>query len=377
MTIIEMLWECRSCGFLDNRGRFKECERCGAPRTPDSPERMPTDIESAPAVEDPELLRKFEGGADWGCRYCGASTFRADGSCASCGSPQGDSVGEAARPEPTAVDEPAPVRRRGPLAVGVLGVLLVATALWALFHERTYTVTVDRVHWAAVVHVDRYAIRAHESFAEAIPGGAFGQTPLGQRHHHDEQILDHYESVPYTVSELAGYRSESYTASEACGQSCTSIPRSCTSNRNGSATCTGGGERCSTRYCSVTRTRSVPYYHPVVHTRQEPRYRYEPRYAEWYGWRAWEWALDHDVPREGQAVTVTWPTAADVSLRLGDGERERTRRDLRLQVHFVGDGEAFEYEPKTEAEFTGFSVRSTHRIRKSAVGAVSAVDERR
>ena len=115
--IIEMFWGCLSCQAPRNRGRFKECERCGAPRTPDSPEYMPDDIQAAPTVEEPELLRKFEAGADWKCRYCGSSAFRTDGCCAQCGSPQGEStVRESTSTEPSSIstEEPPVARRRIP-----------------------------------------------------------------------------------------------------------------------------------------------------------------------------------------------------------------------------------------------------------------------
>lgn len=68
MDIIEMFWGCLSCGRKANRGRYKKCEGCGAPRTPRSPEYMPEDIDAAEAVVDPALLRKFTAGEDWKCR---------------------------------------------------------------------------------------------------------------------------------------------------------------------------------------------------------------------------------------------------------------------------------------------------------------------
>jgi hypothetical protein len=257
--IIEMFWGCTVCSAR-SRGRFKNCEQCGAPRTDASPEYLPDDVQAAPAVTDPELLRKANAGADWRCRYCGSSAFRADGSCAQCGSPQADSTALEAIaevPEPSDVAVLQPDRRR--LVAGLaLGAVVLAGILWALFRERVYDVIVAQVSWRSTVHIERYAVHGHESFTEGIVTGAFAQTSLGSRHHHDERILDHYVPVPYTVQEFAGYRSESYSAREACGESCYSTPRVCTSSKNGFARCTGGGEHCSTKYCSVTRTRQVP-----------------------------------------------------------------------------------------------------------------------
>jgi len=89
--IIEMFWGCLVCNS-DNKGRFKTCQNCGKPRSEDSPEWMPDDVSPMAAVKDPELLAKFKAGADWKCRFCDSSQFRADGNCAQCGSAQGDSV---------------------------------------------------------------------------------------------------------------------------------------------------------------------------------------------------------------------------------------------------------------------------------------------
>ena len=383
--IIEMLWGCTSCGSQKSRGRFKNCESCGAPRTPDSPEFMPDDWQTVEAVSDPGLLGKFQGGADWKCKYCDSSAFRADGSCAQCGSPQGDSTTAPAAPteEPALVMEPEESswsRRQKQSAavlktVAALVAALVLCGIWALFHERIYDVRVTKVAWQSTVHLERYAIHGHESFAEGIASGAFEKKGLGSRHHHDEKLLDHYVPVPYTVNEFAGYRTETYQTSESCGQSCYTTSRTCTSNKNGSATCTGGGQRCSTKYCSVTKTRQVSYTKPVVHIRQDPVYRYEPRFAEWYSWWVWEWAPDHDVVRSGTDTKITWPPETELALKLGEGEHQRDQKNVSMHVVFSHDDDRFDYVPKTEKEFGGLGMGTPHRIKKSAVGAVELLQE--
>lgn len=375
--IVEMFWGCTSCGANKNRGRFKGCETCGAPRSTSSPEFMPDDVQAAPAVTDPTLLEKFSGGEDWSCKYCGKATFRADKSCKHCGSPQDDSTATAQTIEPTALpssDEAPLLKPSKAWSVGAAAVFLLAALLYALLHPRTYNVSVQSVSWTATVHLNRYAIRTHESFAEKIPSEALSREDLGLRHHHDERLFDHYDSVPYTVQELEGYRSESYTASQACGQTCYSTPRTCTSNKNGSATCYGGGQSCSTRYCTVIKTRMVPHYHPVVHFRQEPRYRYEPRFATWFKWRAWEWGPDHDVTRAGHSTKVTWPTSEDLTLKLADGEQQRASSELSMAVEMRSGDEKFAYAPKTAAELARFQVGSKHTVKKAPLGGVEIVD---
>lgn len=109
VDIIEMLWGCTICNE-ENKGRYKTCQNCGKPRTENAPEWMPGDVSPMAAVKDPALLAKFKAGADWKCRFCNSSQFRADGNCAQCGSAQGESAGKAA--STPAVSPPVTVTRK-------------------------------------------------------------------------------------------------------------------------------------------------------------------------------------------------------------------------------------------------------------------------
>ena len=395
---IEMVWRCSSCGH-QNRGRDKECTHCGNPKDASEHFEMPSSTAAAPSVTDPALLRLAEAGPDWRCSYCGSDQRRLNNTCALCGAAieQGTStaqpgasgtdadggavsgLGAAARPgaaggaaaarlnamDMEGDDTLDPLawgrglrRKRLRLALKVLAGLVVAgTTLFCglgWWWTRPFDAVVQSSRWEHEVVVERYQVMGHEGFSEAQPAGAFDVTPLGQRHHHDEQVLDHY-------------RTEHYTEQVACGEDCYSVAESCSehcsSDSNGFATCetvcSGGGERCTTRYCSESRQREVPVY------------RSEPRYATWYSWRVWEWVQARTLHREGAGPATVWPTDAEVALNtnVGAGERERATRVGRYSVTLHNeDGEVFELRPEQESEFTTYSAGRTLRVRSTLEG---------
>lgn len=365
---IEMHWVCSSCGTR-NLGRHKQCQHCGDPKDASEPWIMPEDTRAAPSVTDPGLLRQASAGADWQCGYCGSHQKRLDGACAQCGAAQREGkavpkggahapIAPAARAAaPASLAYPVAPARRG--AGGTLGkAMLIASAAigfgcCAIFgvalvlapdppppplHKPVARIgEVAGGSWRRVVHVERYRVVEESGFAEDRPADAFEVASLGQAHHHDEQVLDHYETEHYT-EQVPFQDTETYTDQERCGEDCTAIPETChevcTPDENGFASChdecSGGGQSCSPRYCSVTRTRQVTRYRDEPRTRQVPRYRSEPRFAERFRWRAWRWGHERDVTVEGTGDEAPrWPEEARLTppAPLAEGERERTTRE--------------------------------------------------
>lgn len=420
--IIEMFWGCTiSTCRTENKGRFKTCQGCGKPRTEDSPEWMPGDVSPMAAVTDSKLLSKFKAGADWKCRFCESSQFRADGNCAQCGSEQAKTTGnikdKACRgeltkddiermlkghkdklpeeadpfpqepsafipdtggyrdapqrapvrstPPPTTLDEPLPpIPRFKPsrgTVFGVAGAVLVALILFLVFRTKVVTATVSSVSWNRTVSVARYQVYGHEGWDPS--GGAFDVRDEGRRVHHYDHVL-------------VGHHRESYQESYICGETCTTIrgtctttPRNCTSNKNGSATCTGGDRVCSpdTKSCSPKTCTRTAY-------RTIDDYEDQARYQNWYSWKAWEWGHNRDV-RVGDSTTSTyWPSDKQIRLNVGlaPGEQEReSGRSEHYEVVMLGDGDRYPYSPRSDEEFKRFSVGGTHRIK---VGVAHGVE---
>ncbi len=384
---IEMLWRCTSCSHK-NLGRYATCQSCKNPKDGTEQYEMPSDTAAAQTVDDPKLLRLATAGENWKCQYCGSDQRALDGKCQQCGAAS-DLSEPAPAPRPPPLQAPAP--RRGPkLRWVLLGVfsgtamLCFGAGLVAYLAHRPFRASVASLEWEHVEHVERYQVFHREGFAENRPAAAFNVKPAGKRHHHDDQVVDGYNTEYYTERVSDGYATEHYTARVSCGQDCTSRPKSCsercTSNSNGFATCrtvcTGGGQSCTTRYCSESRTRQVPKYRNVQRSRQVPRYRAVPRDAPWFTFDVWDWAPNRDVTTRGRSGKTRWATPEELQppTPLGEGEQERTRREGSYKVTFVDEKMKFyEYAPASLEEFEGFRTGATLQLRDEGGGKVTPV----
>jgi hypothetical protein len=278
--------------------------------------------------------------------------------------------------QPPAVVPPPGAPRKGGrrILVGVGAVAALAGGLiWNQRRPRDYEATVAGVSWEQAIQVERYKVHAHEGFKETMPQGAFETHSLGQRLHHHEKVLDGHDDERYTVEVPDGYRTESYTERVSCGQDCTTIPETCretcTSDSNGFATCrtvcSGGGQRCSTRYCSEARTRQVPRTRSEWRTRKVPRYRQEPRHAEAFAWKAGEWAPERTVRAQGTDVRgLTWPEggARTAGLLAGEQERETRSGNYRVLLRYDDQKKSVAFDVATPGELAAFTQGSQHTV---------------
>lgn len=388
--IIEMFWGCLVCN-AENKGRYKICQNCGKPRSENSPEWMPEDISPMAAVKDVKLLSKFSAGADWKCRYCDSSQYRADGCCAQCGSDQKESeqifdkltvvVNDDSdlieqNVLQTSISLPltdyglgflkaqSKFRAKFPIKKFVLGIVisvLCGFLLYFVFRTKVVNATVTSTTWERTISVERYQVFSKEGWT---PG--FGSFDV----HNDGSRIHHYDHV------RVGSHQESYQESYQCGENCTTVrgscyttSRSCTSNRNGSATCTGGDRvcspdtrSCSPKYCSRTKQRTIDDYQD------------QPRYQTWYSWKVWDWGFNRNVKTTGSTEPLFWPSNEQVHLNVGinygEKERESARKESFL-IRFSDQKESYNYEPKTENEFLQFKIGNKHKLK---VGIANGVE---
>lgn len=315
---------------------------------------MPSDTRAAPSITDAALLRMATAGPNWQCAYCRSHQRRSDGTCQQCGAPT-----ERAREELETRNAGTPKRtpwgrfrswaRNHKVAVGASATLLaiILLVMWVR-RERSFTATVEDARWTQVITVERYQIWSREGWRDSSPRDAFDVVSLGQKVHHYDDVLD-------------GYDTQYYTEQVACGQDCQTVPEtcheSCSDNGNGFATCrttcSGGGTRCSTRYCSEQRSRQVP------------RYRKEPRYAEAISYKIWDWGDHRSVQASGRGTTgLRWPTdEAKIGQGLGDREQERERRSATYEVKIAyDDGDHLTFDVTLE-ELPAFEPGSKHPLR--------------
>lgn len=390
---IELVWRCSSCG-VQSLGRHVVCSGCGNPKDDSEEYEMPSDPSAVASVTDASLLAQASGGENWRCRYCQSHQRRADGTCAACGADQeqggavrdvawfaGTTVGEPSahdprdepheqpsQPENSRRDRRAGRNRQRMLLiaaclVGVPGAVFLAGAALAYSgtapvppvqrslsrHVRVVDGKVAGRTWEHRVLIDRWKKVPHQGFAEQRPSDAVDVVTLGQREHHKERVPDGFKTETYSERVSDGSTTETYTAQESCGQTCTSKPRTCrqvcSSSKNGFAKCrdecTGGGQTCTSKTCSVTKTRSVPRYKDVARTRQIPQFRDEPRYAAFFSWKLWQWVEDRRIARSGTTEAPAWPAPPELAAKdpLGQGERERERRQTNYALVVSVEGQ--------------------------------------
>jgi hypothetical protein len=366
---IEMTWRCSSCSN-QNLGRFKQCQKCGDPKDGTEQYEMPADPSSALSVTEESLLKMALGGPDWRCAYCGSDQLRAEGTCGQCGASVLDGLGVSDE-DKLQIQLPAkqPDKKRIlKTAAGLTAVVALGLAGTAP-NARSLNPEVTAVTWEHVVDVERYALREHEGFRDKMPADAFDLVSLGDKVHHHEEVLDHYDTEIYYVDVPDGYRSERYTERVSCGEDCTDTAQTCSekcrTNNNGFATCqttcSGGGRRCTTRYCSESRTREVPKTRSEQRSRQVPKYRSEPRYAEAFRYKVWDWAVDRTTRASGTDVAnMTWPSSPPAS-PLHDGEKEREQRHAKYRVTVTDEtADTVTFEITSPAELAKFPLHSKH-----------------
>ncbi|MCB9478128.1 MAG: hypothetical protein H6683_00460 [Deltaproteobacteria bacterium] len=381
---IEMLWDCRACGRQGILGRYKECPSCGHPLD-HKDWYMPGDKSRRSAVQDENLLRHARAGADWRCEYCGSNMRALDGSCENCGAkpPANDNT----RNRRPALGR-STIAGDGLRALQSLGrwltrrtwkfyifapiCLYMAFLGYRLLFPATGEVTVSGVHWEQKVIIDRWQQLSGGGFEEQKPKTAFHVKTAGKKHHHYKQVLDHYETVHYTVKVTCGTRTETYHESVPCGEDCYTTPEHCSSNDNGFATCTGGDKICSTRYCSEARTREVTKYCDEARSKQEPRYRDVSVPAMSYTWDYWDWKPNRVLVKRGTTTDTVWPTDEEIALNknLGKGEKERERREAAYEVVFADERNLRHKLPISDpAVFAHYAVGNAYEVELTMSGA--------
>lgn len=169
MTLRMGYWDCPSCGQKKNLGPNATCTQCGKPRGPNVP--FYTD-DSAPVIDDPELVARARAGADWKCKYCNADNRAGVMDCAQCGAGPDGSVKRAERFIPdSAPKKKFPVAAIVGIVVGVLAIL--GFAGWFFFFRTTsLTVTVDRASWVKSAVIQHKDTQRASGWADDVPAGA-------------------------------------------------------------------------------------------------------------------------------------------------------------------------------------------------------------
>ncbi len=411
---IEMLWTCHVCKQEHNRGLARHCRNCGHPKDEHDEEFFPEDLTKA--LEGDDAL-KAAAGPDWKCKYCGSLQGALNKCCTECGVDpktgakpwearvktvtEDVATGEKrvmgainvagqvwtdwlerenARLETAPADTSPPVETsyrenarvaprtlpkvriwlpQLPVILGGIGALVVFILVaFLLFRTKIVDAHVSGVKWEHRVLVDRYQVFHRDGFYPEP--AAFHVTPTGERIHHYDHVR-------------VGSHKEHYNERVACGQSCSTpscytTQRTCTSNRNGTANCTGGDRvcpppSCVTKYCDEPRTRTVDDYED------------QPRYQTYYAWDAWDWGYNRTVRHTGVSLATSWPSDEELKAPLAEGEQERTRREEEYHVSFATKDTTYDYAPRDETEFDTYTPDSAWRLKVGIAHGVEVLPQ--
>ena len=389
-AILEGRWDCDACGKKGIRGGERVCPSCARPRPQNVKFYLPHDAEK---VTDAAALQEAKAGPDWYCEHCGAGNSALRTACKQCGAAKGsspshkvtdysvDSVPRSAdeTPEPAApaatfadlqVSARAPATgpsawRKVGLPVGIAGGLLLIGLILAFALRSPYTaVAVTGFAWERSITVERQQTQTEQGWSIPAGGRIITET---QAFHHNESILDHYETRQRQVCETVREGTESQEYQD-CKQVQTGTERWVCGYRsleNGTFEEIWCERPIYERQCA-TATRLVPKYVKKCHdeTYQHPIYRQEPRYATRYTYEIEQWVYSRTAQAKGQDHEAYWP-APD----LAANEREAGRDESYTVVFRDKQGRSYRYPCGIEA-WTSFSEGSSLRIKVEETGIV-------
>jgi len=343
-TIREGRWDCASCGTKGNLGRDTDCPNCGKPRGPNVEFYLPS---NAPKVTDEKSLKEAKAGPDWYCEHCGASSRASQITCDNCGAPKGDSqnnrVGDYIPPpkkEPTRTKQidpdsysyastrdqdnsdeekeidsiPRSNRRKTVITVILIAsVALLSILVYAFFKTKNVPLTLDRVTWEREIEIEKYKTVIEEGWD--VPTG--GRVIKSERKIRDyKKVLDHYDTKSKTERVQTGTETEEYN----CGQKDL------------------GNGFFEDKICE----RQVPVYTDKQVEYQEPVYREEPIYDDWYKYEIERWKPERTLNTAGVNLKPYWP-----EVKLAEKERQG-KSDQKYMAYFHDSKKNKTYELKMD-----------------------------
>lgn len=376
---VEGYWDCSYCGRKEIKGRQKSCPECGHARDA-SVKFYTKEIDASHAIsreeferqkdeakrnsrsssanydgeqkahEGPSLYSREEGegrgdahdsanASDWLCDYCGSYNPATTNVCSSCGATREMTKGEtyaekqgvyartydargnlvkerdlSARakvtPEVQAAGTGPNWLRLGAIALGVIAIIALVTMLFA---PKTRDLEVAGFAWERTIAVERLET-VNESDWELPSEGRLSHSEREIRRY--DQVLDHYEDVPYEVSERVLDHYENYT----------------TTVDNGDGT-------------FDVEEHSEPVYRTEYRTeyRSTPIYRDVPVYDTKYYYEIERWVHARDVTTSEEDHEPYWGEV-ELSGPVGEHGTGQEREGARTGTYWVMDTDGQSYK---------------------------------
>jgi len=359
---IEMHWRCKHCQCVNPGMSGKEreslrCVTCGAEKSTE-PWIMPDSPETAPALTG-KLDAMARKGPNWRCAYCKAESRAGHPLCEHCGAPRDPALHGAAAaglaerermkaqklapekapapvPEPpvTPVEvreapsaPPAPVRSARPslddddflpmkpqrtwlvpCAVALFVVGVIALLAW-IFADHDTTARVATMHWRRQATLMERHDKQGEGWRQSAPGDVYEWTACETRQSGTEDCHPHDCNCHEVSEECNCTGGDSYDCN---------CRTTCSSNGNGSASCSESCDTCRTpRSCST-----------CSHTECDTCYDQCPVYAAWCRYRYHEWDAIETRETHGDGPGAVWPELA------AQGALQRVDREASYLVRY-------------------------------------------
>jgi hypothetical protein len=361
MAIREGAWDCPSCGRKKNRGSAKFCPGCGAPRGEGIQFYLPDD---AAEVVEAEALARAQAGPDWICAFCETDNPADASFCTSCGASKEGGAPRAVvehqldqpAPQP-AVPPVPPVKKKRSTLFKVLscGCLLVLFVLaLAIFvgdsqspntlvgqEQGDITVYPAGYRWERTVEVQAIRNVTKEAWEGEVPQGA--------------KVISSRRDVFRTDQVQTGTEARTRTVTERVQTGTEQVKVGSRDLGNG-------------YFEDIYEDRPVYDEVESTETYQEPVYRQVPIYRMRYRFTIDEWQTLREEKSAGEDLTPYWPETG-----LGDGEREGERKESYTVIFRAPDGETFEQEVKTEAEFLAHQEGRPYRADTKFFGGIKQI----
>ena len=306
-------WDCPFCGNQGIAGNVMNCPACGRARG-DVKFYMKgvgeNETREANETGDIEYLNEQQAqeigkNPDWYCSFCNSLNKDNAAFCSNCGASRADSESnyfdqlkkrqekeaaeKAAQPQPR-IQQQKPSRK--PLLILLVLVLAVVGFFTYMNGNATKgNLQVTDIAWSRSIPVEQYQEFREEGWS--IPQGGT-ELSSGQKIHHYDQVLSHYENVDVQRSrQVLDHYETYYTYSD---------------NGNGS-------------FSEVEHQRPVYKTEYYTETVSQPVYVSVPRYSTWYIYSIWRWTQVRTETASGSDHEAVWP-----ELSLGENEREGSPR---------------------------------------------------
>lgn len=357
---VEGYWDCSACHTKGIRGSKRECPNCGKPRGEDVQFYLKEFDESHAVSKEEESTAP-----DWLCEYC--SSYNPDSAqrCLSCGADRsgktyadthdthtssrihdedGNGIEDSSQlsekerdqriydlerqererhshKQPTASLEPCPSEDtpfwKTPKEIAEFtAVVMFLAALIYFVIPQSIDLEVEQVAWERNISIQTKTTVKESDWSVPVGGRVYEQH---QEFHHNEQVLDHYETYYEDVSEqvIDRYRTVTYKRD------------------------LGNGK------FEIEKTQE-PVYRTVTHKekRERPVYRDEPVYKTKYYFEIERWKSTRNVPTSGSDHNAYWGeyTLAKGKPPYGAGEEKVGRQTQKYTVKGKVKGEDKEYQ---------------------------------